>query len=166
MVNSDNENSFITQVALAGASFGVTQEDLAPVGEALAALFGHKCAPEMIVVPTQPAGLQSICTADDCPTAENATCASYAAVVEPKVVNATLAGEPDTESSSSASGSSTATGTAGSASTHSASASATSAGGASATSSTPAATVSGNAGAIVSASYIGAVGAIAAALFL
>ena len=58
---------FITQVANSAASFGVAAEDLAVVGTALSTLFGHKCSPAVVVIPSQPAELQSICIGEDCP---------------------------------------------------------------------------------------------------
>ncbi|KAL2069915.1 hypothetical protein VTL71DRAFT_14594 [Oculimacula yallundae] len=66
---------FITQVADAAASFGVSADDLAPVGMALNSLFGYKCSPPTTVIPDQGAQLQSICAAEDCPIAPmNASC--------------------------------------------------------------------------------------------
>lgn len=78
---------FITQVALAGASFGVAADDLTGVGKALNGLFGYKCSPPAVVVPAQGAQLQAICIGDGCPTAPMPTCAAYgAAVMMPSVV--------------------------------------------------------------------------------
>jgi len=54
---------FINQVGLAAASFGVTQEDISYVGGALQALFGHRCAPAMSIVPGTGKELQAICLA-------------------------------------------------------------------------------------------------------
>jgi len=82
---------FITQVGLAAASFGVATEDVTAVGKALAALFGLRCAPPTVVIPSQGAQLQSICIVDSCPLAPNSTCSSYEAVQEPFAANATLA---------------------------------------------------------------------------
>ena len=82
---------FITQVALSAASFGVATADITAVGKALAGLFGVRCAPPTVVVPSQPADLQSICIAESCPLSPNATCSSYEAVQEPLVANVTLA---------------------------------------------------------------------------
>merc|ERR1711964_338268 len=48
---------FITQVADAAMSFGVSADDLAPVGMALNSLFGYRCAPATTVIPAQ--GLNS-----------------------------------------------------------------------------------------------------------
>lgn len=74
---------FITQVGLSAASFGVATEDITAVGTALGGLFNVRCAPETVVIPSQPAELQSICIAEDCALSPNATCAAYEAVVEP-----------------------------------------------------------------------------------
>ena len=82
---------FITQVALAAASFGVAQADIEIVGYALGNLFNVKCGPSTVVIPSQPAGLQSICIESTCAQAMNATCGSYAAVAQPAIANATLA---------------------------------------------------------------------------
>jgi len=78
---------FITQVGLAAASFGVADEDVTTVGMALNKLFGYRCAPSMAILPNATAELQSICQAEDCPIAPNATCAAYGMPTEP--VNAT-----------------------------------------------------------------------------
>ncbi len=82
---------FIQQVGLSAASFGVATEDVTAVGMALTKLFDYKCAPPTTVVPVQGAQLQAICIADTCPLSPNATCSSYAPVVEPFAANATLA---------------------------------------------------------------------------
>lgn len=92
---------FIQQVGLSAASFGVATSDVEYVGHALSQLFGYKCAPAMTVIPAQGAQLQSICIADDCPLAANATCAAYAAATMPAVANATLVGNMTHASSSS-----------------------------------------------------------------
>jgi hypothetical protein len=112
---------FITQVGLAAASFGVADEDVTAVGEALIKLFDYKCAPPTTVIPAQGPQLQAICIADNCPTSPNATCASYESAMEPGVANSTLAmGEGNSTSTATQSFSSplpsatsTATGTAG-----------------------------------------------------
>ncbi|KAK2001482.1 hypothetical protein LX36DRAFT_678958 [Colletotrichum falcatum] len=75
---------FIQQVALAGASFGVTQEDLKTVGMALNQLFGLRCSPATTAIPEQGPQLQAICIAETCPLSPNAVCASYQAAVAPK----------------------------------------------------------------------------------
>ncbi|KAF7973044.1 hypothetical protein HWV62_16330 [Athelia sp. TMB] len=74
---------FITQVGLAAQSFGVTNADVSAVGSLLESLFDVKCAAATTVIPAQGAQLQSICIADNCPTAPNATCSAYAAVTSP-----------------------------------------------------------------------------------
>lgn len=66
---------FINQVAGAALSFGVAADDLTPVGKALMNYFGYKCLPAMTIVPSQGPHLQSICSAEDCPTmGSNSTC--------------------------------------------------------------------------------------------
>ena len=82
---------FIEQVALAAASFGVAESDIAIVGYALGNLFNVKCGPPTVVIPSQAAGLQSICIESTCAQSMNATCGSYAAVAQPAIANATLA---------------------------------------------------------------------------
>jgi len=79
---------FIQQVAYSAASFGVAASDLQIVGNALGALFDFRCSPATIVIPSQPAGLQSICTdPTTCVLATNATCASYTNVTMPSAVS-------------------------------------------------------------------------------
>lgn len=68
---------FISQVGLAAASFGVTEADVTYVGQALNKLFNYRCSPPTTVVPEHGPQLQSMCTAEECPLAENATCALY-----------------------------------------------------------------------------------------
>ncbi|KAK2056886.1 hypothetical protein LY76DRAFT_575567 [Colletotrichum caudatum] len=75
---------FIEQVALAGASFGVAQDDLKAVGTALNQLFGLRCSPATTAIPAQGPQLQAICIADNCPLSPNAVCASYQTAVAPK----------------------------------------------------------------------------------
>ena len=74
---------FVTQVGLAAASFGVTQEDATAVGMSLSKAFGYRCSPAMMIIPNTPAELQSMCTGADCPLSPNATCAAYSAFAEP-----------------------------------------------------------------------------------
>lgn len=69
---------FIQQVGLSAQSFGVTNDDVAAVGKLLSATFDVKCAAPATVIPVQGDQLQSICTADDCTIAQNASCSSYA----------------------------------------------------------------------------------------
>lgn len=68
-LNNAQVTYFITQVALAAASFGVAETDIKPVGEALGMLFNYKCSPPVTVIPYQGAQNQSICVADSCPQA-------------------------------------------------------------------------------------------------
>jgi hypothetical protein len=77
---------FITQVALAGASFGVAQEDLMAIGTTLGNVFGVRCAPEVTLAPSFGSQLQSICIDESCPLSPNATCAAYGPSVAPKNV--------------------------------------------------------------------------------
>ena len=93
---------FITQVGLAAASFGVAPADVTAVGHALAGLFDVRCAPPTTVIMAQGPQLQSICIADDCPVAPNATCSGVPEPVEPFVANPALAdGEGDSSSTAS-----------------------------------------------------------------
>ncbi|KKY22658.1 putative hydroxyindole o [Phaeomoniella chlamydospora] len=98
---------FITQVGLSAASFGVAESDITIVANSLTKVFDYKCAPPAIVVPSQGAQLQSICTADDCMTSPNSTCSSYDSVMEPAVANATLAMGEGSNSTSSSNGNGT-----------------------------------------------------------
>lgn len=68
---------FIEQVAMAAASFGVAEDDLAVVGTALNSLFNVRCAPATTVIPAQGALLQSICIDGSCPLSPNNTCSAY-----------------------------------------------------------------------------------------
>lgn len=161
---------FITQVALAGASFGVTQEDLAPVGMALASLFGMKCAPPTVVIPSQAAALQAICIDDTCPTASGAVCSQYEAVMEPAVANASLAGVTATGT---ASGTAAATASGTASGTAAATAAATSKASGTAAGTSAAGTAAATATAITKPNAAGmlqgsmwAVGGLVAALFL
>ncbi|TDZ14117.1 hypothetical protein Cob_v012993 [Colletotrichum orbiculare MAFF 240422] len=81
---------FIEQVALAGASFGVAQDDLKGVGMALSQLFGLRCSPPATAIPEQGPQLQAICIAESCPISPDSVCSSYEPVVAPK--NATGSG--------------------------------------------------------------------------
>jgi hypothetical protein len=74
---------FITQVALSAASFGVAQSDLMGVGVALNSLFGNRCSPATVIIASQGAQLQSICTDSTCPLDTNSTCASYQNATKP-----------------------------------------------------------------------------------
>lgn len=83
---------FVNQVGLSAKSFGVGDEDVKAVGGALMGLFGYSCAAEAVVIPTQPAALQSICIDSTCPVAANATCDKYQTQTKP--VNATSTSDP------------------------------------------------------------------------
>ncbi|GJD01451.1 hypothetical protein CH63R_06919 [Colletotrichum higginsianum IMI 349063] len=92
---------FIQQVALAGASFGVAQNDLEAVGMALNQLFGLRCSPATTAIPEQGPQLQAICIEDSCPISPNATCANYQPAIAPKnatgvETNATMTGSNPT----------------------------------------------------------------------
>ena len=79
---------FVQQVGLAAASFGVAQSDVQIVGDALMNLFGYKCAAPATVIPSQGLQLESICIADNCPVAPNATCSLYQSnITMPAVVS-------------------------------------------------------------------------------
>lgn len=99
---------FIQQVGLSAQSFGVATADITAVGKLLSSVFDVKCGAPAVVIPAQGAQLQSICTADDCPTAANASCSSYATFPgEPKTATTTQMSPTSTGSSgSSGSGSS------------------------------------------------------------
>merc|ERR1711964_684864 len=71
-------------------SFGVSADDLAPVGMALNSHGGYRCAPATTVIPAQGAQLQSICQADECPIVPNSTCDGVPESVEP--ATATMSG--------------------------------------------------------------------------
>jgi len=90
-LNEKQNGYFISQVAAAAASFGVATSDIQAVGTLLTNVFNKRCTPPTTVIPSAGPQLQSICIAESCPVSENATCASYAAVVQPGVANATLA---------------------------------------------------------------------------
>ncbi|KAK1624141.1 hypothetical protein BDP81DRAFT_330474 [Colletotrichum phormii] len=80
---------FITQVAMAAASFGVAQDDLKAVGMALNQLFGMRCSQPATAIPEQGPQLQAICIEDSCPISTNSTCASYQPAMAPKNATAT-----------------------------------------------------------------------------
>lgn len=90
---------FITQVGLAAASFGVAEEDVTAVGEALNKLFNYKCSPPTTVIKEQGDQLQSICQADDCPLDPMATCAAYPEVSEPPMAGGDMGGNNQTNGS-------------------------------------------------------------------
>lgn len=100
---------FIQQVALAAGSFGVAEDDIMAVGEALGGLFNVRCGPSTMVITTQEADLQSICIDEKtCPLAMNDTCSAYDTAVMPEK-NETMASGSGT--STMASGTMMATGT-------------------------------------------------------
>lgn len=101
-LNSAEVGYFITQVGLAAASFGVTEDDVSAVGKALISLFDYRCAPPTIVIPSQGAQLQSICSNSTCALAENATCASYSNVTAPSAATSTSSGSATATSSTTA----------------------------------------------------------------
>ncbi|KAF1356369.1 hypothetical protein BDV97DRAFT_276865, partial [Delphinella strobiligena] len=76
---------FIQQVGLAAESFGVAAADVQVVATALETIFDVKCAPATTVIPAQGAQLQSICQAEDCALAPNASCAAYPSTFQPAV---------------------------------------------------------------------------------
>jgi len=77
-LNLAENTYFIQQVGMAAASFGVAEEDVATVGEALNSLFNVRCAPPATAVEAQGPQLQSICIDEEtCPLAEDADCALY-----------------------------------------------------------------------------------------
>ncbi|KXH57950.1 hypothetical protein CSAL01_02607 [Colletotrichum salicis] len=80
---------FITQVAMAAASFGVAQDDLKAVGMALNQLFGMRCSQPATAIPEQGPQMQAICIEDSCPISTNSTCASYQPAMAPKNATAT-----------------------------------------------------------------------------
>jgi hypothetical protein len=81
---------FITQVADSAASFGVANDDLTVVGNALTSLFDVRCSAPTTVVPAQGAALQAICIDPTCPLAPNATCSAYGNATEPAVAISSL----------------------------------------------------------------------------
>ncbi|UNI13945.1 hypothetical protein JDV02_000632 [Purpureocillium takamizusanense] len=78
---------FIAQVAMAAKSFGVADDDIKAVGEALNNAFNMRCAAPTAVLKTAKPELQAICIADDCTKAKNATCDAYAKVMKPEPVS-------------------------------------------------------------------------------
>lgn len=102
---------FIQQVALAAGSFGVAEEDIMAVGEALGGLFNVRCGPSTVVITSQEADLQSICIDEKtCPLAKNDTCSMYDTPVMP-MKNETMGGGSESGTSTMASGTMMPTGT-------------------------------------------------------
>lgn len=113
---------FIQQVALAAASFGVSQDDIATVGKALNTIFNVRCAPPTTVIPAQGAQLQSICEDETCPLAPMPTCAAYPATMKPAMSNSTMgSGSNSTMGSGSGSASASKSGSMSASSSHPAS---------------------------------------------
>ncbi|KAK0110167.1 hypothetical protein ONS95_002818 [Cadophora gregata] len=102
---------FITQVADSALSFGVSSDDLAPVGKALNSLFGYRCSPKTTVIPAQGAQFQSICSAKECPIAPNSTCDGVPDGVEPAKASGSGTATATMSMSGSATASATGTGT-------------------------------------------------------
>ena len=82
---------FVTQVGLAAQSFGVAKDDITAVADALNGAFNVKCGAPMTIVKSQGMQLQSICIADDCTQAKNATCDKYDKAVMPSAVSMSMA---------------------------------------------------------------------------
>ncbi|KAH7370689.1 hypothetical protein BKA65DRAFT_471880 [Rhexocercosporidium sp. MPI-PUGE-AT-0058] len=99
---------FISQVAASALSFGVSAEDLTPIGTALMNLFGYRCSAPATVVPSQGAQAQSVCSAEDCPVAPMGNCAGITNM-EPSVAVSSLV--PSATASATGTGSMTPTGT-------------------------------------------------------
>lgn len=106
-LNSAEVGYFIQNVGLAAASFGVATDDITVVATALETIFDVRCAQPTTVIPAQGAQLQSICEADDCALAPNATCAAYPTQFAPAMSNATTASNGTTASNSTGSSSTT-----------------------------------------------------------
>lgn len=103
-LNNAQVQYFIEQVGLSATSFGVTEDDAKAVGSSLNKAFGYKCAPAAEIIPGQGKQLQSICIADDCPSAPSADCSGYATVVQPqKAGNSSSSSMPSGSASTSAS---------------------------------------------------------------
>lgn len=68
---------FIQQVGLAAQSFGVANDDVTAVANSLDAAFNFRCLPAASIPSNATAAPQSICIADDCTKAANASCALY-----------------------------------------------------------------------------------------
>ncbi|KAG4436190.1 hypothetical protein IFR05_008318 [Cadophora sp. M221] len=85
VLSSPEVTYFIEQVAASALSFGVTPEDIAPIGQVLMNLFGFRCSPPATAIPYQGDQLQSICSAPDCPIAYNSTCVGVQNITHPAV---------------------------------------------------------------------------------
>ncbi len=80
---------FITQVAMAAASFGVAKDDITAVGKALGDTFNMRCSAPAEVVKGKGPQPQAICIKDSCPEAKDAKCDAYAQAVAPGNCTAT-----------------------------------------------------------------------------
>ncbi|KAG8156298.1 hypothetical protein KVR01_013833 [Diaporthe batatas] len=74
---------FIQQVGLAASSFGVTNDDITAVADALDKLFNHRCLPPATAIKEQGPQLHSICIEETCPLAEGAVCDKYEPATPP-----------------------------------------------------------------------------------
>ncbi|KAH6717777.1 hypothetical protein BKA61DRAFT_475972 [Leptodontidium sp. MPI-SDFR-AT-0119] len=101
---------FIEQVAGSAMSFGVSADDLTPVGTALMTLFGYRCSPPTTVIPAQGSQGQSICQAEDCPLAPMGNCDGYT-YMEPSVAVSSLVPSATASATGTASVTPTASGT-------------------------------------------------------
>ncbi|OAQ96165.1 hypothetical protein LLEC1_02110, partial [Akanthomyces lecanii] len=74
---------FITQVAMAAASFGVAKDDITVVGKALGDNFNMRCSAPAEVIKGKGAQPQAICIKSSCDEAKDAKCDAYAEAVAP-----------------------------------------------------------------------------------
>ena len=105
-------NYFIQEVAYSAVSFGVSMEDIAPVGVLLGKTFNNKCGPATAVPSTSTPASQSVCLDNSCPTAANASCTA-----DNTGANGTAPAPASGSSSMSGSGSGSSTGSGSSGST-------------------------------------------------
>jgi len=109
---------FIEQVGMSAASFGAAQDDVVAAGTALGNLFNYRYSAPAVVVPSQGAQLQSICTDSTCPIAANATMDMYASnITHPSVAISSLVPNTTASATGSATGSKTSSSTVATAST-------------------------------------------------
>ncbi|KDN52712.1 hypothetical protein K437DRAFT_162155 [Tilletiaria anomala UBC 951] len=73
-LNSAELGYFIQEVAYSAVSFGVSMEDIAPVGQALGTFFNNKCGAPLAVPSSASPAVQSVCLDPTCPVAGNSTC--------------------------------------------------------------------------------------------
>ena len=96
---------FIQQVGLAASSFGVAKADITGVASLLTSVFDVKCGAAATVIPSAGPQLQSICTADSCPSAMMANCSAYGTIPsDPANATTTASGSAATASGKSGSG--------------------------------------------------------------